>query len=149
MLRGNLKEYRKFIEKDAALERRFQPVMVEEPSISDSIGILQGIRDYYEKYHRVKISDEVIRQAVLMSERYITDRFLPDKAIDVIDDRANGIPVFDCEGITGGHTVGDDDFLHIVNLNVVATRTGDHIAAAEGQHQRENDRKYFLHDYSS
>ena len=81
-----LNEYRKHIEKDAALERRFQPVMVDEPSIEDSVGILQGIRDYYESYHRVKISDEVIRQAVLMSERYITDRFLPDKAIDVIDE---------------------------------------------------------------
>ncbi len=81
-----LNEYRKHIEKDAALERRFQPVMVDEPSIEDSIGILKGIRDYYESYHRVKISDEVIRQAVLMSERYITDRFLPDKAIDVIDE---------------------------------------------------------------
>ncbi|MBR5236534.1 MAG: ATP-dependent Clp protease ATP-binding subunit [Clostridia bacterium] len=81
-----LNEYRKHIEKDTALERRFQPVMVDEPSIEDSIGILQGIRDYYEKYHRVIISDEVIRQAVLMSERYITDRFLPDKAIDVIDE---------------------------------------------------------------
>ena len=81
-----LNEYRKHIEKDAALERRFQPVMVDEPSIEDSIDILKGIRDYYESYHRVKISDEVIRQAVLMSERYITDRFLPDKAIDVIDE---------------------------------------------------------------
>ncbi len=86
-----LNEYRKHIEKDTALERRFQPVMVEEPSISDSIGILQGIRDYYEKYHRVKISDEVIRQAVLMSERYITDRFLPDKAIDVIDEAGSKV----------------------------------------------------------
>ncbi|MBR7164004.1 MAG: ATP-dependent Clp protease ATP-binding subunit [Clostridia bacterium] len=86
-----LNEYRKHIEKDAALERRFQPVMVDEPSIEDSIGILQGIRDYYESYHRVKISDEVIRQAVLMSERYITDRFLPDKAIDVIDEAGSKV----------------------------------------------------------
>mgnify|MGYP002541415291 CR=1 FL=1 len=81
-----LNEYRKHIEKDTALERRFQPVMVDEPSIEDSISILKGIRDYYENFHRVKISDEVIRQAVLLSERYITDRFLPDKAIDVIDE---------------------------------------------------------------
>ncbi len=86
-----LNEYRKHIEKDTALERRFQPVLVEEPSVADSIGILQGIRDYYEKYHRVKISDEVIRQAVLMSERYITDRFLPDKAIDVIDEAGSKV----------------------------------------------------------
>ncbi len=86
-----LNEYRKHIEKDTALERRFQPVMVEEPSVEDSIGILKGIRDYYESYHRVKISDEVIRQAVLMSERYITDRFLPDKAIDVIDEAGSKV----------------------------------------------------------
>ncbi len=86
-----LNEYRKHIEKDSALERRFQPVMVEEPSVEDSISILKGIRDYYESYHRVKISDEVIRQAVLMSERYITDRFLPDKAIDVIDEAGSKV----------------------------------------------------------
>jgi ATP-dependent Clp protease ATP-binding subunit ClpA len=87
-----LKEYRKSIEKDAALERRFQPVIVSEPSIDETIEILKGIKDYYESYHTVKISDEVIRAAVLLSERYITDRFLPDKAIDVIDEagsRAN------------------------------------------------------------
>jgi len=81
-----LDEYRKHIEKDSALERRFQPVMVEEPTIEDSIEILKGIKDYFESYHRVTISDEVINQAVYMSERYITDRFLPDKAIDVIDE---------------------------------------------------------------
>ena len=87
-----LDEYRKHIEKDTALERRFQPVIVDEPSIEDSIEIVKGIKDYYEQYHNVKITDEVIRQAVLMSERYITERFLPDKAIDVIDEagsRAN------------------------------------------------------------
>ncbi len=87
-----LNEYRKHIEKDTALERRFQPVQVDEPSVYDSIEILKGIRDYYEAYHRVKISDEVIEAAVMLSERYITDRFLPDKAIDVIDEagsRAN------------------------------------------------------------
>lgn len=87
-----LEEYRKHIEKDAALERRFQPVYVEEPSIEDTIEILKGIKDYYETYHKVKISDEVIDFSVKLSERYITDRFLPDKAIDVIDEagsRAN------------------------------------------------------------
>ena len=81
-----LDEYRKHIEKDSALERRFQPVKVDEPSISDTIEIIKGIRDYYEKFHHVKISDEVTEQAVIMSERYITDRFLPDKAIDIIDE---------------------------------------------------------------
>jgi ATP-dependent Clp protease ATP-binding subunit ClpA len=87
-----LNEYRKYIEKDSALERRFQPVLVEEPSIEESIEILRGIKDYYESYHIVKIPDEVIKSAVILSERYITDRFLPDKAIDVIDEagsRAN------------------------------------------------------------
>lgn len=87
-----LNEYRKHIEKDSALERRFQPVMVDEPSVEESIEILSGIKDYYESYHRVKIPDDVIRAAVIMAERYITDRFLPDKAIDVLDEagsRAN------------------------------------------------------------
>ena len=87
-----LNEYRKHIEKDAALERRFQPIIVEEASIEDSIEILKGIKDYYENYHQVKITDEVIKAAVVMSERYITERYLPDKAIDVIDEagsRAN------------------------------------------------------------
>ena len=86
-----LNEYRKHIEKDSALERRFQTVIVEEPSVEDSIEILKGIRDYYEKYHRVKISDEVIEAAVTMSERYITDRYLPDKAIDVIDEAGSRV----------------------------------------------------------
>lgn len=79
-------EYRKHIEKDSALERRFQTVMVDEPSIEDSIEILKGIKDYYENFHKVKISNEVLEQAVYLSERYITDRFLPDKAIDVLDE---------------------------------------------------------------
>ena len=84
-------EYRKHIEKDSALERRFQPVTVSEPSISDSVEILKGIRKYYEDYHGVTISDEMCRQAVIMSERYITDRFLPDKAIDLIDEACSDV----------------------------------------------------------
>lgn len=87
-----LNEYRKHIEKDSALERRFQPVIVDEPSVDETIEILKGIKHYYENYHRVKISDEVVKAAAILSERYITDRFLPDKAIDVIDEagsRAN------------------------------------------------------------
>ncbi len=79
-------EYRKNIEKDAALERRFQPVKVEEPSIEDAVAILLGIKEYYETYHRVRISDALVRRAVILSERYITDRFLPDKAIDLLDE---------------------------------------------------------------
>ena len=81
-----LKEYRKYIEKDSALERRFQQVLVEEPNEEDSINILEGIKKYYEEYHKVKISSDVIRQAVIMSEKYIHDRFLPDKAIDILDE---------------------------------------------------------------
>lgn len=81
-----LKEYHKYIEKDTALERRFQPVMVEEPNLDDSTKILEGIKQYYEDFHHVKISNDVIRQTVLMSEKYIHDRFLPDKAIDILDE---------------------------------------------------------------
>ena len=86
-----LNEYRKYIEKDTALERRFQPVMVEEPTVSDSIEILKGIKSYYEDYHKVQIPDDVIRQTVIMSEKYIHDRFLPDKAIDVLDEACSRI----------------------------------------------------------
>ena len=81
-----LNEYRKHIEKDSALERRFQPVIVNEPSIDETVDVIRGIKKYYEDFHSVKISDSVARSAVLMSERYITDRFLPDKAIDLIDE---------------------------------------------------------------
>ena len=87
-----LKEYRKYIEKDGALERRFQPVMVEEPSVQDTIEILKGLRNTYEEYHLVKVSDELLEDCVRLSARYINDRFLPDKAIDVFDEacsRAN------------------------------------------------------------
>ena len=86
-----LNEYRKHIEKDTALERRFQPVIVEEPSIEDSVKILEGIAPYYEAYHQVTISQEMCRQAVVMSERYITDRYLPDKAIDLIDEACSNV----------------------------------------------------------
>ena len=86
-----LKEYRKYIEKDTALERRFQPVIVSEPSITDTIEIMEGIKKYYEEYHKVKISTDVIKQAVIMSEKYIHDRFLPDKAIDILDEACSRI----------------------------------------------------------
>lgn len=86
-----LDEYRKHIEKDAALERRFQPVLVDEPTVSESIEILKGIKNYYEDYHQVLISDEVIECAVMLSDRYIHDRFLPDKAIDVIDEAGSRV----------------------------------------------------------
>ena len=83
-----LKEYRKHIEKDSALERRFQPVKIEEPSVDETVEIIRGIKSYYEDFHGVTISDEVSRLAATLSERYITDRFLPDKAIDIIDEAA-------------------------------------------------------------
>ncbi len=86
-----LREYRKYIEKDTALERRLQPVMVEEPSIQDAIGILKGIKKYYEEFHKVLISDDIIEKTVKMSEKYIHDRFLPDKAIDLIDEACSKI----------------------------------------------------------
>lgn len=86
-----LDEYRKHIEKDAALERRFQPVLVDEPTVSESIEILKGIRNYYEDYHHVRIPDSVIEYAVKLSDRYIHDRFLPDKAIDVIDEAGSRV----------------------------------------------------------
>ena len=90
-----LKEYRKYIEKDTALERRFQPIIVEEPSVEDAISILQGIKQYYEDYHHVKISNDIIRQIVNMSEKYIHDRFLPDKAIDILDEACSKINLND------------------------------------------------------
>ena len=86
-----LVEYRKYIEKDSALERRFQPVMVNEPSIEDSVAIIKGVAPYYEEFHHVRITPDIARLAVLMSERYITDRFLPDKAIDLIDEACSDV----------------------------------------------------------
>ena len=86
-----LNEYRKHIEKDTALERRFQPVIVEEPSIEDSVKIIEGVAPYYEAYHQVSISPEMCRLAVTMSERYITDRYLPDKAIDLLDEACSNV----------------------------------------------------------
>lgn len=86
-----LDEYRKYIEKDAALERRFQPIQVDEPTIEESIQILKGLRDRYEAHHRVSITDEAIDAAVKLSDRYISDRFLPDKAIDLIDEAGSKV----------------------------------------------------------
>ena len=90
-----LVEYRKYIEKDSALERRFQPVIVNEPSIEDAVEIIKGVAPYYEEFHHVKISPDIARLAVLMSERYITDRFLPDKAIDLIDEACSDVNLRD------------------------------------------------------
>ena len=86
-----LKEYRKYIEKDSALERRFQPVKVDEPSVDDTVDIIKGIKKYYEAFHGLDIPDETARAAAILSEKYITDRFLPDKAIDLIDEAASKV----------------------------------------------------------
>lgn len=94
-----LAEYRKYIEKDSALERRFQPIVIAEPSIADSVKILEGIKGYYESFHGVSIPDETVRATVTLSERYITDRFLPDKAIDLMDEAASYLALHD-ENVT-------------------------------------------------
>ncbi len=86
-----LNEYRKYIEKDPALERRFQPVMIPEPSVEDTIAILRGLKERYEVHHGVRIQDAAIVAAAMLSQRYISDRFLPDKAIDLIDEAAAGL----------------------------------------------------------
>ena len=101
-----LTEYRKYIEKDTALERRFQPVMVNEPSIADTVEILKGIKGYYETYHGVRIANELLTSAATLSERYITDRYLPDKAIDLIDEAAAHISVHTPE-INERHELAD------------------------------------------
>ncbi len=101
-----LTEYRKYIEKDTALERRFQPVMVNEPSVADTVAILKGIKKYYEDYHGVKIADEILTSAATLSERYITDRYLPDKAIDLVDEAASHISVHTPE-INERHELAD------------------------------------------
>ena len=92
-----LKEYRKYIEKDSALERRFQPVMVDEQSLDETVKVISGIKKYYEAFHGVKISEEIAKAAVTLSERYITDRFLPDKAIDIIDEAASRVALSSAE----------------------------------------------------
>lgn len=86
-----LNEYRKYIEKDAALERRFQPIQVDEPSVEETVLIIKGLRDRYEAHHRVKITDEAVEAAAKLSDRYISDRFLPDKAIDLIDEAGSKV----------------------------------------------------------
>ena len=92
-----LNEYRKYIEKDSALERRFQPVTVNEPSIADAVEMLRGISHYYEEFHKIRIPDEILNRAVVLSERYITDRYLPDKAIDLLDESASKLSLSSAE----------------------------------------------------
>jgi len=120
-----LEEYRKHIEKDSALERRFQTVMVEEPSVEETIEILKGIKEYYEKYHNVKITDDIIRTAAVLSERYITDRFLPDKAIDVIDEAASKV------------NLDNTALAEIEKLNIELEKVKREQAELEGQEESE------------
>lgn len=140
-----LTEYRKHIEKDSALERRFQPVLIDEPSVAESIEILNGIKDYYEEYHSVKISPEIIEQAVKMSERYITDRFLPDKAIDVIDEAGSKVnlknkALYDVRVLNDRlilidedieNATEENDFETIANLKVEKLKIEEDIKKAE------------------
>ncbi len=124
-----LDEYRKHIEKDAALERRFQPVIIDEPSIEDSIEILKGIKDYYEVFHKVVIEDEVIEAAVKLSERYITDRFLPDKAIDVIDEAGSRANLKN-HGLVEVKAL-EEEIQRLEGLRAEATEQGDYEKSAE------------------
>ena len=103
-----LEEYRKYIEKDAALERRFQPVTVEEPSEEETVEILKGLRPYYEKHHKVEITDEALEAAVKMSVRYINDRFLPDKAIDLIDEASSKVQLLGYQAASGQDELGEE-----------------------------------------
>ena len=109
-------EYRKYIEKDSALERRFQPVAVEEPSEDETYKILKGVRESYEKHHRVKISDEALKAAVSLSKRYITDRFLPDKAIDLVDEAAASVKIRQLTDNSGSGEVTFADIAEAVSV---------------------------------
>ena len=125
-------EYRKHIEKDSALERRFQPVIVNEPSINESIDIIMGIKHYYESYHGVKIPDEMARQSVLLSERYINDRFLPDKAIDLIDEACSDMNL-KSELITRKSAIGKEraDLAKEREMILAAPSSNDYARLAE------------------
>ena len=127
-----LAEYRKYIEKDSALERRFQPITVEESSIEDTVGILKGIKHYYENFHRLTVPDEILMKAVTLSERYITDRFLPDKAIDLLDEACSRLAI---------NTAEIDELSEneekLVKLTAEEKEISDKVAEAEGEKQTE------------
>lgn len=137
-----LAEYRKYIEKDAALERRFQPVMVEEPDEQQAIAILQGLRPYYEEHHGVQITDEALEAAVKMGVRYISDRFLPDKAIDLIDEAASKVQL-------QGYSVPDsmkegEKYLHqLMQEKEDAIKAGDFSLAKEIQEKQQEAKKEY------
>ncbi|MBP3381025.1 MAG: ATP-dependent Clp protease ATP-binding subunit, partial [Clostridia bacterium] len=140
-----LQEYRKHIEKDTALERRFQPIKVEEPTTEQAIAILKGLRDRYEAHHKVKISDEAITAAVTLSERYIADRFLPDKAIDVLDETAAGVRLAAVDADPAVYELEE----RIRRLDIekrVAVNTQDFEKAA---HLRDEERQMFENLYAA
>ena len=139
-----IEEYRKHIEKDAALERRFQPVTVGEPSLEEALLILKGLRDKYEAHHRVKITDEALDAAVTLSDRYITDRFLPDKAIDLMDEAAAKVRI---QNLTAPPDVKkiEEDLKHIAKEKEEAVSLQDYEKAAKLR-DRENELKKNLED---
>ena len=123
-------EYRKYIEKDSALERRFQPVKVGEPSIGDTIDILQGIKEYYENHHNVRVGDDIVRKAAVFSERYITDRFLPDKAIDLLDEACACASLRNKERETYEDLIDEKKALQVSRDEISAEETVDYEALA-------------------
>ncbi len=128
-----LAEYRKYIEKDSALERRFQPIVIKEPSVEESIEILRGIKNYYEKFHGITISDETVKRAVILSERYITDRFLPDKAIDLLDEAASHLAI-------NSPVIGDIDYRRDVLQKSVEERLA--LESTEAEDSEQLNKKY-------
>ncbi|MFJ6616226.1 ATP-dependent Clp protease ATP-binding subunit [Kitasatospora sp. NPDC091335] len=139
-----LDEYRKHVEKDAALERRFQPVLVPEPSVEETIGILQGLRDAYEAHHQVRFTDEALDAAATLSDRYVSDRFLPDKAIDLLDQAGARVRLRSLSGSTEAtgvqdritklkreldEAVADEEFVRAANLKTELRQTEDELAA--------------------
>ena len=130
-----LEEYRKYIEKDAALERRFQPVTVEEPTEEEAIEILRGLRPYYEKHHKVRIEDDALEAAVKMSVRYINDRFLPDKAIDVIDEASSKVRLNGYQSVPEVEAL-EEELRQIHEKKEEAIKNADLAAAREAQNRQ-------------
>ena len=131
-----LDEYRKNIEKDAALERRFQPVLVGEPTVEDTIGILKGLRERYEKHHRVKITDKAIEAAAQLSSRYVTERFLPDKAIDLIDEAGAAVRM-DLSEMPENLREQEEDLERLITEGLAAAEARDYARAAELQKEEQ------------
>jgi ATP-dependent Clp protease ATP-binding subunit ClpC len=134
-----LDEYRKYIEKDAALERRFQPIQVNEPSIAQTIEILKGLRDRYENHHRVTITDAAIVGAATMADRYISDRFLPDKAIDLIDCACSRFNLKSADERVVDEAAIQFELSKMVNMpaEAIAEQESENLAHLEGQLNQE------------